>query len=310
MNVDFSLDHIDPEEKLPNPEIHRFDDFARKLMESNNRAEVLSSSAFDDFEKEVWAIVEEVDPKVISFDVFDTYLLRNDKPEAVRYLEMSELALEKMQQAYPESRRLNQLQAVDLCETRIAGMRATYRTRPRIQGVGEGLIDEVFVMQRILLGLEPGAEKELLAAEIEYEAENLVENPLLKKLAIEFKKKGGKVILISDMYLGTSVIDLIIKRITKSRHYDALFSSADLVLSKRSGKIFGKVEKELGLDPQDFLHFGDAWLSDVEQARRAGWNATYFPVAAKELRRRESKLEDFIAMMDGKGIETRAWAKL
>ncbi len=298
------------EEELPEPKLHKFSLAVRQLLSCDSRQEFLSSEASRDVEDEIWSIIERRHIEVLSFDVFDTYLLRNDKPEAVRFLEMSEYFLAELRRQYPKSNNLQALTAEDFCLARVLGMQATYRTRPLVQGCGEGLIEEVVAMQRNILGLPEEVDDRLLDLEVEYEAENLVANPLLQRLADRFRSKGGKVILVSDMYLGAEHIGKIVRKVVPQPAHDHLYSSADHVISKRSGRIFSMVEKELDVEGARILHMGDSWLGDVRKPRNAGWNAFYFPISESEKRRRLRALEEFIYSMDAKGIETRPWAKV
>ncbi|WP_156098524.1 HAD family hydrolase [Thermopetrobacter sp. TC1] len=268
------------------------------------------STKTSDIENRIIQYIRENDIKVLSFDVFDTYLLRNSKPEAARYMELSNIILKRLKDSLPHQERLSTLDPADICLARIAGMQATYRTRPRVEGCGEGEIREVIAMQCRLIGLPAQAEDILLEAEIAYEAENLSENTLLARLARRFRKEGGKVILVSDMYLGADIIAEIIHRVVKRPVHQHLFSSADMVVSKRSGKIFPAIERILGHAPREFLHIGDSWTGDVERPRKAGWHAMHFPIPRTELNKRKAALAEFIREMDEKGINTRAWAKL
>ncbi len=311
MSADFSLDHLDPDEVMPEPELHYFDEVVSGgLINCADRSKYLSSEKGVPIKTFIKNYIERNDISVLSFDVFDTFLLRNNKPEALRYLEISRLAIKKLRQMYPDDKKLRSLTAEDFCQSRIIGMQATYRTRPLVQGCGEGLIDEVFAMQRMVLGLKDGSESVLREAEVEYESKNLKENVILSSLSNEFKNSGGTVILVSDMYLTSNIIADIIKKIIKFPVYDHIYSSADYVVSKRSGKIFSIIEKELCAEGKAVLHIGDSWVGDVKRPREEGWNALYFPVSANEKKERRMALDKFITLMDNKGIETRGWAKL
>lgn len=310
MTTDYSFDHIDPEEILPDPELHFFASIPRALKTCQSRTAFFSSAESDRIEKDIWQIIEQRDIKVLSLDVFDTYLLRNSKPEALRYLEMSELALEKLHQHYFANEKIESLTAEDLCLARTLGMQNSYRTHPLVQQCGEGQIEEVVAMQRIMLGLDTEVDNLMIETEIEYEINNLKENLLLTKIAKRFKDNGGLVILVSDMYLGENLITQIIDGVVDQPIHDHLFSSADLTISKRCGKIYPHIEEYLELKSSDFLHIGDSWFGDTHQAREAGWNALYLPISDSESFERKQGLADFINAMDEKELDTRSWAKV
>ena len=296
--------------KLPIPEIYHFSEISRILLACRDRIRFLSSKSSLEVEKRLNSIIEYKEIKILSFDVFDTFLLRNSTPEALRYLELSSILAKILKQSFPDAIPLRGMSAEDLMLTRIMGMQATYRTRPLVDNCGEGHIDEVIAMQTAMAGLKDGASEIFLDAEIDYEAENLTPNPVLTRLAKSFRERGGKVILMSDMYLGADAIGRIIHKLIDEPVHDHLFSSADLVISKRCGKMFDMMEEKFQLDGAQFLHIGDSWAGDVASPRKKGWNAVYFPVSEQELRQRRKRLNSFIAWMDKKGIDVRDWAKI
>ena len=91
-------------------------------------------------------------------------------------------------------------------------------------------------------------------------------------------KHGKTVFLISDMYLPPEVISGMAAR-CGYEGYEKLFVSNEYGVSKRSGKLFGEVLKEYGLQKSDLIHIGDSIGADLLGARKAGIAA--LPVARK-----------------------------
>jgi len=239
---------------------------------------------------------------VLSLDVFDTILLRNNKPEAQRYYELAECCAE----AFPSHHT-----ALDFYVTRAIGMEVSYRARPAKDACREGHIDEVLTLQANLLGLQAGARERLKEIEIDYEAKNLVANRVLLDVAKGFKSAGGTVILVSDMYLDSPAIKQLVDRVIGDPSlFDTIFSSADLIISKRSGRVFPYIAELLRRTSNEFLHIGDSLVGDVRRAREAGWAAQHFPISRTEEIARKARLNEFVTQMDSHMINVRQWAQL
>lgn len=92
----------------------------------------------------------------------------------------------------------------------------------------------------------------------------------------QLRKKGNTVVFISDMYLPGSVVRQMLIDQGFTDGNDDVFVSADVGLSKGSGKLFSAVCKQLNISPRQLHHTGDNRYADVRSARRMGVKATYF----------------------------------
>jgi predicted HAD superfamily hydrolase len=291
----------------PPPVIYDFAPVARELLACHSRQALLTSEKAAALRK---AIEDEIAAKkvsVLSFDVFDTFLLRNNKPETARYHELSARIRDRI-----AAQLTNPPRDIDLLIARLRGMDFSYRTRKAVDGCREGHIEQVIRVARTALNLPRETEAAFLETELDYETANLTVNPLLAGIASAFRSRGGKVILVSDMYLGKTEIASILNRLSGgvTGWYDKIYSSADHVLSKRSGKIFGVIEKDLIVPSKGFLHIGDAWEGDVMRPREAGWNAMHFPISRAETAERERALRAFVATLKASGHDLTQWARL
>ena len=239
---------------------------------------------------------------VLSLDVFDTLLLRNDKSEAQRYFEIAERSADILQCGRS---------AEDVYLSRFLGMDISYRARREVDTCREGSLDEVLRSTKVQLGLTSQEVARLKEIEIEYEAENLVANGALVDLAETVRREGSKVILLSDMYLDGETISTLVKRVVGNAAFiDRVFSSADTIVSKRSGRIFSLVEESLERKPSDFFHLGDNRLSDVVRPVQAGWRAMHLPVSDQEEARRSQSLSERDARLERSGLDLRRWTKI
>ena len=292
---------------LPPPVIYDFAPVARELLECGSRVALLNGNKGAAIRKAIEDEIEALAPRVLSFDVFDTFLLRNNKPETARYLELSTRLRDRLAGTV-----LKPPSEVDLLLARLQGMAFSYRTRKAVDGCREGHIEQVARFARMALNLPRETEDAFLAVELDYETANLTVNPILAAVAAAFRARGGKVILVSDMYLGAKEIALILARLSNGVNtwYDKIYSSADHIVSKRSGKIFPLIEKDLGHPAKEFLHIGDAWEGDVVRAREAGWNALHFPISERETAERERALRAVIDDLKTRGHDLTQWARL
>jgi predicted HAD superfamily hydrolase len=299
--------HAAEDAPLPPPVIYDFAPVARELLDCASRPALLSGAKGAAIRKEIERELEASAARVLSFDVFDTFLLRNNKPESARYLELSarirDRLAERMTKAPTD---------VDLLIARLHGMAFSYRTRKALDGCREGHIDQVIRYALSALNLPREHEQTFRDAELDYETANLTVNPVLAAVAAAHRARGGKVILISDMYLGQKEIGTILARLSNgvTNWYDKIYSSADHIVSKRAGKIFPLIEKDLDIPAKHFVHIGDAWEGDVTKPREAGWNALHFPIARNETAERERALKAFVGDLKSRGHDFTDWARL
>ncbi len=242
---------------------------------------------------------------MLSMDVFDTVLLRNAKPETLRFAEIAE------QQAAAASAAGHPVGARTLLLARLEAAHLAYRARPAVDGHREGHIDDIMKIQCRMADLPEALAPLLKTVELAYEAENLAPNGLFLDLAEQFKAAGKPVILISDMYLDSAAIAGLVATVTRrGKLFDRVFSSAEAGASKRSGGLYGKVAKQMGIAPERILHIGDSLPGDVRQARNAGWRALHFPIARAEKAARTSALAAFLAQMRDADCDVARWAQL
>lgn len=226
-------------------------------------------------------IVAEIESKissphaVLSFDVFDTLLLRNHRAELTRFYEMSALV----------AAHLNQHQiaatASDVLMGRLLANRLSYRLSPAREGCREGNIADIYRL--ILSQVQAPVSDALIAAcidiELTYEVSQLTVNQPLFELMQRHIHRGGRVIYVSDMYLSVAHINTLFARLgVDVGVFAATYSSADTILSKRSGKIWRLILQDLHIEASDMVHVGDSLVSDYQSARMRGIAAVHLPI--------------------------------
>ncbi|MDQ1194359.1 hypothetical protein [Agrobacterium sp. SORGH_AS 787] len=255
----------------------QFNDIEVALDQTRDRIALFSSS---DFRERLYRRLF-ADPaiKVWSLDVFDTVLLRDNSSELTRFLEIG-AAMSKVANDTGYTRTFK---AVDAFLARHMGTKATYRGSDPRDGCVEGSLGEIHtVASRLLTGNSELTEK-FIEAELEYESTRLSLNETLVNAVVDFKGRGGSVILVSDMYMhAVHIKHLLKKKGVDLALFDGVFSSADLKFSKHSGKVFPYLENELATAAAQILHIGDNLQSDFMKALEHGFAALHLPIPSTD----------------------------
>jgi FMN phosphatase YigB (HAD superfamily) len=211
-----------------------------------------------------------LDPKtfdVVSVDVFDTALLRDNKGQRERF---SEVAAEQSERLAREG---HEVDADLLLKLRLLIHGLAYEAVSIERPHGDANLARMQTILATLLGLDASCLGQMQEAEVAVERQSLRANSELVKWLLALRAEGKQVIAISDMYLPTKVIDeLIVEKIGRTP-IQRTYVSSDLGLTKRSGKLFARVAALEGVPLARIFHFGDHPLSDVDMPRAAGMQA-------------------------------------
>ena len=85
---------------------------------------------------------------------------------------------------------------------------------------------------------------------------------------------GKKIIIVSDMYLPKNVIEKILIKNNYTNYYK-LYLSSELNLTKASGNLYKYIIDDLKVKPSTIMHLGDNYHSDFENARLYGIDAFF-----------------------------------
>lgn len=186
---------------------------------------------------------------VISFDIFDTLLLRP-------YVKPTDLFfhLEKLEniKGYAQER-----------------INAESRARRKYTDTEEITYDEIY------LEID-GKYKSLKEKELELELLTLCQNPEIYELYKYAKEKNKKIIITSDMYLPKDFIKTALEK-NGYDDYCALFLSSEEKCTKCSCNLYKHIIKDLKILPEKILHIGDNKESDCKKAKKTGISALFYP---------------------------------
>jgi len=187
---------------------------------------------------------------VVSFDVFDTLLLRPfDSPKDLFHIVGQKL------------------EYLDFADIRV---RSEYEAR-KLDKSGEINIYDIYGHMEKYCGIDSETG---VKTEFETEFDLLYANPFIKKVYDILIKKNKKIIAVTDMYLPCAMI----KKILDNCGYNGIseiFVSCEYKKSKFSGALFEAVKQKTGPDLK-YIHIGDNPLSDYERAKKHGFSAVRY----------------------------------
>lgn len=200
---------------------------------------------------------------VISFDIFDTLLLRP-------YVKPTDLFLhlEKLEQAD------------GFATARIYARRQARKTHYDKEDV---TLDEIY--NEIDDIYKPLKQKEL-----DLESQVLQPNPEIKEIYDYAKQQGKRIIIISDMYLSETFLTRVLHK-KGFTGFEKLYVSGQYGKTKGSGALYKYVLHDLNLKGKAILHIGDNSYADKKQAERSGLNAVLCPKAIDKLFTQNSRAQ-------------------
>ena len=250
------------QDKIENKK-HIQTDFFFSLM--TNRAPI-----YNEYQKMMqWIFSDEV--KVVSFDVFDTLVCRPFADPADIFVYLNE-AFAKQFGVYSY---------VDFSSQRRVAEDKCHKLQKVVKpGIEEPTLDEIYDV----LADNYGYDRQMLEPIKELEMENEVRFAYPRKFGIELlelaKEAGKKVILSSDMYLPRGCIEKILEK-CGVRGYEKLYLSSELHLTKHYGTMYPVILRDYKdiAKPEEILHIGDNYRSDVENPKKYGLKAMHLPRA-------------------------------
>lgn len=203
--------------------------------------------------EELTACMADPDLRVISFDIFDTLLVRHVlQPQDVFHLTAGQV------------------------DTRYGIHFERMRAPAEAElGLTNPTLDQIYAHMARRHGLSPETAAALREAELRCERTVLRARPAARALYDTARRLGKRVIAVSDMYLPASFLRDILRE--NGMEVDALYVSCEQGARKSDGSLYDRVAQQEGCAPDEMLHFGDNRRSDVEQALKRGVCALWLP---------------------------------
>jgi len=233
-----------------------------KLTKLNNDDNYFYSQIID------WSNLEEnvkntlMDYQYISFDIFDTLILRPfwEPTDMFRLLELK----------YKE---LNPKAIADFSRIR---REAEQEVREEIVGLGkeEITIDDIYDKIVADYGIEKKYSEILKQCEKDLELQFCKRRNFGYELYELAKFLGKQIIIVTDMYLDRKIIEEILDR-NGYTGYKELYLSCECQKTKASGNMYVYIKNQY--PPTQILHIGDNYYSDCEMAQKHHIRCVHFP---------------------------------
>lgn len=203
--------------------------------------------------------------EVISFDLFDTLILRN-----VYFDDIFEVMNDKANELLGLEKDISFVMLRKLAE-KVARKRNELE-RPSYEDVR--LID---IYQELggLFNLSKEKCELVMQLEIETEISHLKTRDSGIELLELAQFIGKRVIITSDMYLEKPTIISILDKFN-IKDYERLYLSSDVGLLKASGSLYSYIINDLSIDADKLIHIGDNWVVDIEKAKEKGIESIFF----------------------------------
>jgi FMN phosphatase YigB (HAD superfamily) len=204
--------------------------------------------------------------RLLSTDVFDTLLLRDHTGETARLAAAARLAAERLG-----------VDARALTRLRWAFQDSAYRAVAMEDPNRDTSLTAICAAMATACGLGPEAGDVLHRAEVDVDIRHLrPHRPVLDALS-RLASDGMRVIAVSDTAYSAADLRRLLDAVVGEHPVAAVYTSADIGITKHSGALFPAVACREGLEPGQILHVGDNDHADVRMATEAGWSALHIP---------------------------------
>ena len=190
---------------------------------------------------------------VISFDIFDTLILRPFSKPADLFMLIG--------------KRLNQAEFYRIRTD--AEKRAREKAKLE-KGSSEITIRDIYaiIQDRTGIPIEQGVQ-----TEFEMELQYCFANPYMKRVFRLLQEHEKTIVIVSDMYLPHDMMSKLLENAGYTG-YDKLYVSCDYGCSKRSKSLYQYVKRDYPY--QKIVHIGDNRNSDIDSAQQIGLNTIYY----------------------------------
>lgn len=100
-------------------------------------------------------------------------------------------------------------------------------------------------------------------------------NPFMKEVFNSLRKKGKKIVVVSDMYLSEAFLSGLLEK-NGYAGISRLYISCEYGMCKGNGKLFAQLKEDCQKNAR-LVHVGDNEYSDVKMAKKSGLDSMYYP---------------------------------
>lgn len=203
--------------------------------------------------------------EIVSFDIFDTLLSRKiGAPVDVFELVRSKLLMDDIvlkchdtMMNYPHLRRLSESEARKV-------------SQKEFENESEVTLDEIYSIFKKKTNIDDEMISLLKNTELEVESFVLYAPNIAREIFKLIRKNQIKIIAISDMYLPKQYLHKLLISNGYDISLDEIFVSGEERYSKHTGNLYKKVNKNLNISFEKWLHIGDNLHADIKNASSHG----------------------------------------
>ncbi|MBI2571345.1 MAG: HAD family hydrolase [Candidatus Schekmanbacteria bacterium] len=207
--------------------------------------------------------------RVISFDIFDTVLIRHVEPPAAVKRRVAEVVTAAVGGA---AKGAEQAARRDVLERSLRELAKNAGRDPEFR------LDElayVWARQLVTAGHRP-VEELIQRTELSLELAVCAVRPGIRSVIERLRERGKTIIATSDMYLGEALLRAIFRDKGIEHLFDHFYVSGDHGAGKYSGRLFWRIVADLGVAPSEIAHVGDNPEADARAPARLGIRAHLF----------------------------------
>ena len=202
---------------------------------------------------------------VVSFDVFDTLVTRS----VIAPSDVFSLLSNELNHKFGFC-------AIDFARIRIESEAVARESL--VSSITEDItLDQIYSVISDKAGLSCDVLGWAKAKEIELEMCVCNQRVGVKQLYDIAVAQGKKIIVCSDMYLPKDVICRMLEKSGYAISEEDVYVSSEIKKSKATANLYKYVQRKLGCSSSEFVHIGDTYESDYNQAIKAGWLAFCVP---------------------------------
>lgn len=97
--------------------------------------------------------------------------------------------------------------------------------------------------------------------------------PAMLETIEDMRRRGSRIVFVSDMYLPSSFIKMLLARCGAFQDGDKCYVSCEAMASKRTGALFDHVLEKERVPREEVVHFGNDKHADIRGAEKAGLRA-------------------------------------
>lgn len=224
--------------------------------------------------------INQIKPRYITVDIFDTLLYRRPQPEFYRFYKLSEMYCKQFKKygfsVTPYFLFLQRNYMTSILRTENA--KKGYDPETTHHDIYSAIIDDLSRRQNIKISAfgKKTLLNKIVELELNYEITQLKPSKSLLKILNNAKRNNIKIYFVTDMYLEYQQINILLKKL-KIDVFSGGISSADTLYGKSSGRVFDKLtNKYQSIDLTQSLHIGDQHRSDVRIPKQYGLQTIWY----------------------------------